>query len=36
MHNEFDKFIMDKAEEISHLRDRNYKLLPQIKKVKDK
>ena len=36
MHNEFDKVIIDKEEEISRLRDHNQKLLLQIKKEKDK
>ena len=36
MHNEFDKVIIDKEEEISHLRDHNQKLLLQIKNAKDK
>ena len=36
MHNEFDKVIIDKEEEISRLRDHKQKLLLQIKKVNDK
>ena len=36
MHKEFYKVIMDKEEEISHLRDHNQKSLLQLKKVKDK
>ena len=36
MHNEFDKVIIEKEEEISCLRDHNQKLLLQIKKVNDK
>ena len=35
IHKEFDKVIVDKEEEISHLRDHNQKLLLQIKKEKD-
>ena len=36
IHNEFDKIIIDKEEEISRLRDHNQKLLLQNKKAKDK
>ena len=35
MHNKFDKFIIDKEEEISRLRYHDQKLLLQIKKVED-
>ena len=34
--NDFNKVIAGKKEEISRLRDHNQKLLPQIKKAKDK
>ena len=36
MHNEFDKVIIDKEEEISRIRDHNQKLLLQVKKAKDR
>ena len=36
IHNDFNKVIATKEEEISRLRDHNPKLLLQIKKVKDK
>ena len=36
MHNEFDKGIIDKEEEISRLGDHNQRLLLQIKKAKNK
>ena len=36
MYNEFDKFIIEKEEEISHLRDHNQKSLLQLNKAKDK
>ena len=36
IHNDFNKFIAGKEEEISRLRDHNQKLLLQIKKEKDK
>ena len=35
IHNDFNKFILGKEEEISRLRDHNQKLLLQIKKAKD-
>ena len=36
IHNDFNKVIAGKEEEISRLRDHNSKLLLQIKKAKDK
>ena len=36
IHNNFNKVIAGKEEEISRLRDHNQKLLLQIKNVKDK
>ena len=36
IHNNFNKVIVGKEEEISRLRDHNHKLLLQIKKEKDK
>ena len=36
MHNEFDKVIIDKEKEISHLRYHDHKLFLQINKEKDK
>ena len=36
IHNDFNKVIASKEEEISHLRDHNHKLLLNIKKAKDK
>ena len=36
IHNELNKVIAGKKEEISHLRDHNHKLLLQVKNAKDK